>query len=301
MKRKNGPPNVPTNGGRWFLTYSDMITLLLALFLMLYSMSNIDAQKYKAMAAGFHSAFGTTAGTGSGGNGNAYYYIPGLTTSSAVSGTSVPAGTGKKTPDALDEVYNILANYVKQNNLQNEIELKDTGTYVQIHLKDVVLFNPNSATMLDSSKPIIKEIEAALAKVYDRVDHITISGHTADVVVDPQHSDELSWQLSTERAITVQNELNKFGLKGNKLSIQGYAHYDPIATNSTEEGRAKNRRVEISVFKNPSVGTGATGREKATLDSSITSSSSASSSAASSSAASKSSSSASTSASAPKG
>ena len=172
---------------------------------------------------------------------------------------------------------------------------------MQIHLKDVVLFNPNSATMLDSSKPIIKEIEAALAKVYDRVDHITISGHTADVVVDPQHSDELSWQLSTERAITVQNELNKFGLKGNKLSIQGYAHYDPIATNSTEEGRAKNRRVEISVFKNPSVGTGATGREKATLDSSITSSSSASSSAASSSAASKSSSSASTSASAPKG
>ncbi len=271
MKKRKGPADVPTNGGRWFLTYSDMITLLLALFLMLYSMSTVDAQKYKAIAAGFHSAFGTASGTGSGG-GTALYYIPGVTTSSAVS--SPLSGEALKSEDALTEVYIILEDYIKQNDLQNEIEVKDTGAYVQVHLKDIVLFNPNSATVLDSSKPILKEIEGALSKVYDRIDHITISGHTADVVVDPQNSDALSWQLSTERSVTVLNELIKNGLPENKLSIQGYAHYDPIATNSTTEGQAKNRRVEITIYKNPVVGTGATGRDKATLDSGAPSSSS---------------------------
>ena len=272
MKRRKKANETPTNGGRWFLTYSDMITLLLALFLMLYSMSTVDAQKYKAMAVGFHSAFGTggtASGTGSG-TGNAYYYIPGVTTTSSAS--SSLGKVALRGEDALTEVYIILQNYITQNNLQNMIEVKDTGAYVQVHLKDIVLFNPNSATVLDSSKPILKEIETALSKVYSRIDHITISGHTADVVVDQQHSDAISWQLSTDRSVTVLNELIKNGLPENKLSIQGYAHYDPIATNSTAEGQAKNRRVEITIYKNPVVGTGATGRDKATLASDVTSS-----------------------------
>lgn len=281
MKRRNKGEGVPTNGGRWFLTYSDMITLLLALFIMLYSMSNIDAQKYKALGKGFQAAF-HTAGNGGTGGGTGTATGSGVTlnqngtfsVSSLSSGKSSTAKTN--TTDALSEIFDILSDYVKQNNLQNEIELKNTGTYVQIHLKDIVLFNPNSAAMLDSSKPIMKEIETALAKVYDRIDHITISGHTADVVVDPAHSDELSWKLSTDRAVTVLNELIDYGLKENKLSIQGYAHYDPIATNSTTEGQAKNRRVEITIFKNPTTGTGATGRDKATMTTSGSSESSSS-------------------------
>ncbi|HEX3016524.1 MAG TPA: flagellar motor protein MotB [Caproicibacter sp.] len=289
MKLKKKSEEAPTNGGRWFLTYSDMITLLLALFIMLYSMSSISEAKYKALAQGFHSAFGggNGKGTGTGGGTGSGVDLASNTvslSSLASSGSSaVKAGVPE---DALSEIFDVLSEYIKDNNLQNEIELKNTGTYVQIHLKDVVLFNPNSAKILDSSKPIMKEIETALAKVYGRIDHITISGHTADVVVDPEHSDELSWQLSTDRAVTVLNELIEYGLKENKLSIQGYAHYDPIATNSTTDGQAKNRRVEITVFKNPTTGTGATGRDKATMTSSGASSTSSSSAATSSAAAS---------------
>ena len=88
--------------------------------------------------------------------------------------------------------------------------------------------------------------------MYDKVDHITISGHTADVVVNSSKSGQISWKLSTDRAVTVLNSLTGYGLKEDKLSIQGYAHYDPIASNETEEGRAKNRRVEITVYKYPS-------------------------------------------------
>lgn len=280
MKRKPQGNGEPNNGGRWFLTYSDMITLLMALFIMLYSMSNIDAQKYKNIAEGLHSAFGTATASGNGsgkGSGNAAVGVIVLnkkpSSSSAASGTSKTTAVVVQDPsnEALTEVYKDLSAYVEKHNLQDEIELQDTGNYVQIHLKDVVLFEPNKAQILDSSKPILKVIEDALAHVYDRIDHITISGHTADVVVDPKNSDALSWQLSTERAVTVLNELTQYGLKENKLSIQGYAHFDPIAPNDTEANRSKNRRVEITIFKNPSVGNGATGRNK-TASSSVSSS-----------------------------
>jgi chemotaxis protein MotB len=279
MRKRNAPKDVPTNGNRWFLTYSDMITLLLALFIMLYSISNVNAEKYQKLVEGFHTAFGTGIGTGSGtgsGTGNAYYYIPGITTTSSTSSSTGIGGFGTAENNALTEIYVVLQNYIKANGLEDEIEVKDTGELVQIHLKDVVLFKPNSATMLESSKPIIQEIGSALTKVYDRVDHITISGHTADIVVDPENSDKLSWELSTQRAVTVLNELVDNGLDQRKLSIQGYAHFDPIATNSTEEGRSKNRRVEISIYKNAVLGVGATGRDKATLASESSASSASS-------------------------
>lgn len=249
--KKSGGDEPPSDGNRWTLTYLDMITLLFALFIMLYAMSSINEKKYEQLAKGFRSAFNTTAVTSGSGAGTG-------TGSGLGAGGSKTAGA-KKT-DALTEIYDVLADYIKQNHLENEIGLENTGTYVQIHLKDVVLFQPNKATMLKTSEPIMKEIEKALSSVYDRVDHITISGHTANVVVDQKNSDAISWQLSTERAVTVLNDLVGFGLKQNKLSIQGYAHFDQIAPDTTEETRAKNRRVEITVFKNPVTGTGATGR-----------------------------------------
>ncbi len=293
MKKKPQGSGAPGNGGRWFLTYSDMITLLMALFIMLYSMSNIDVQKYKALSKGFHSAFSTTSGSGTGngkgtGSGNSTNGTAVLSLKPSSSGAASGASKATKTNavvaqdpsnEALTEVYKDLSSYVDKHKLKDEIELQDTGNYVQIHMKDVVLFEPNKADILASSKPILKVIESALSHVYDRIDHITISGHTADVVVDPNHSDELSWKLSTERAVTVLNELTKYGLKENKLSIQGYAHYDPIAPDDTDANRSKNRRVEITVFKNPSLGNGATGRNKTDLGKQASSSAAPSSSA----------------------
>lgn len=279
MKRRkeSGGGEGGGNNDRWTLTYLDMITLLFALFIMLYAMSSINEKKYEAVAKSFHVALNNTVATASGGGlGTGTGFGNGVAESDAASVdlgalvSSAPAadsgssssGAGGPVNDALTEIYNVLSEYIKQNNLQDEIGLEDMGTYVQIHLKDVVLFKGNSAEVLPTSEPILKEIEQALGKIYGRVDHITISGHTADVVVDPQNSDKLSWQLSTDRAVTVLNELIRYGLPQNKLSIQGYAHFDPISPNNTEEGRSKNRRVEITVYKNPVEGVGATGRQQ---------------------------------------
>lgn len=244
-KKRQEDESGKENSERWLLTYSDMITLLLALFIILYSMSTVDAKKVAQLAESFGVALNTASSAGA---------TPGKgggTGAGAGKGTGYANGGAGAQVDALDEVYAILHTYVDNNHLQSQIGLVNTDTYVKIHLKDVLMFVPDSASMLPSSDPVMQEIQGAISKVYDRVDHITISGHTADVGPHTTAGDQVSWRLSTERAVTVLNKLIGYGLQEDKLSIEGYAHFSPIANNNTEEGRAKNRRVEITIYKNP--------------------------------------------------
>lgn len=230
------------NSERWLLTYSDMITLLLALFIILYSMSTVDAKKVAQMAENLGVALN---------NAPASSAVAGKTGTAAGTGAGAGKGGVGAEKDALDEIYSILNTYIDQNHLQNQIALVNTDTYVKIHLKDLLMFVPDSPNMLPSSDPVMHEIQEAISQVYDRVDHITISGHTADVGPHTTAGDQVSWRLSTERAVTVLNKLIGYGLQEDKLSIEGYAHFSPVANNNTEEGRAKNRRVEITIYKNP--------------------------------------------------
>ena len=132
-RKKRQETGTPEDSGRWLLTYSDMITLLLALFMILYSMSTIDAKKFAKIAESASYNLGTGQGTGTG-NG-------------AGTGAGGAAGTGKGTAsgklgtqvDALDEVYGILSAYVEQNHLEDQIGLVNTNTYVKIHLKDKLM------------------------------------------------------------------------------------------------------------------------------------------------------------------
>lgn len=251
-RKRRGEEEAPENNERWLLTYSDMITLLLALFMILYSMSSIDAKKFAKMAeqAGHQMGAVTSdvtvggGGGGSGGSGNA---------AGAGSGVETNAGNLTNKMDALDEVYSILQSYVEKNHLEDQIGLVNTNTYVKIHLKDKMMFVPDSSRMLPESEPVLKEVSDAISKVYDRVDHITFSGHTADVGPHTLSGDQTSWRLSTERAVTVVTRMIGYGMKQDKISIEGYAHFSPVANNNNEEGRAKNRRVEITILKNPPI------------------------------------------------
>ncbi|MDU7339061.1 MAG: flagellar motor protein MotB [Clostridium sp.] len=251
-RKRKGEAEAPENNERWLLTYSDMITLLLALFMILYSMSSIDAKKFAKMAeeAGHQMGAVTSdatggGGGGSGGSGN------GAGTGSGTEATNASNLTNKM--DALDEVYSILQSYVEKNHLEDQIGLVNTNTYVKIHLKDKMMFVPDSSRMLPESEPVLKEVSDAISKVYDRVDHITFSGHTADVGPHTLSGDQTSWRLSTERAVTVVTRMIGYGMKQDKISIEGYAHFSPVANNNNEEGRAKNRRVEITILKNPPI------------------------------------------------
>lgn len=231
---------------RYLITYSDLMTLLLALFIILYSIAQVDAKKFAAVAQQFNQQMGTQAGTGTGtGVG------PGVDTEVGGGSEAPGLGEGEGVQNALDKVYEALKDYVGANHLEQQIALTNTDNYVKIHIKDTLMFVPDSASLLDQSRPVLENIQKAIAQVYQEVDYITFSGHTADVGDHSLASDQTSWRLSTERAITVLNDFISYGLPQNKLSIQGFAHFDPIAPNDTEDGRAQNRRVEITIYKYP--------------------------------------------------
>lgn len=233
------------NSERWLLTYSDLITLLLALFIIMYTMSTLDLEKMKALSQNLNAAFnGTTVADTVG-----TAYDTGDDSVTYDSGASGYSGESP-TPSPLDEIYEELNQYIKDNNLENTIELENTSTYVKVILKDVVLFVPDSAQMIDESEPILQEIQKALSSVYDKIDHITISGHTADPSNDQDYSTDFGWQLSVNRAVNVLNYMVDCGLPQNKLSIEGNSHFEPVGDNATAEGLAQNRRVEITISKN---------------------------------------------------
>ncbi|PWM46688.1 MAG: chemotaxis protein MotB [Clostridiales bacterium] len=244
-KRKNEEDDEKENGERWLLTYSDLITLLLALFIILYAMSSIDVEKFKALAQNLNTAFntntsiGTGTGTGDGtgsGDGN-------------IDDSNIVFGEGNYVVTAvspLDEIYTELNDYIEVNDLDSEIILEKTDTYILISLKEVLLFAPDSPVMLEASKPALSEITKALSNVYEKIDSISIEGHTADV---GRGSTIGEWELSTNRAVTVLKYMKDQGLSDNKFSITGHSHFDPVDSNDTEAGKAKNRRVEITIFK----------------------------------------------------
>ena len=241
------------NSERWLLTYSDLITLLLALFIIMYSMSTIDLQKMKELSAGLSEAFNNSKPSVSQGSGVGTGENEGSKSdsSSSSSGEASEEGIIPTEIGPLDQIYKELSEYIEANQLQDKINLENTDTYVKIRLKDTILFVPDSPVMLDKSKPILNNIADILNKIYDKIDHITITGHTADPTgVSDKVSSDFAWELSVGRATTVLNFMTSCGLPEYKLSIEGYSHFKPIADNKTKEGMAQNRRVEITIFKN---------------------------------------------------
>ncbi len=213
------------NSERWLLTYSDMITLLLALFIILYGMSSVDTMKLKEMSHGLEQVLNHTG------------QVSGSTIGDSVSISA----------DNLDNVYLALKAYIADHSLGNMIDVSSNGSAVSIHLKDAMLFQPDTAILLPESKPVIQEISTSLEAIYSDINHITITGNTADLGHYDAANEADSWQLSVNRAVSVLNQMTTMGLEPGKMSIEGNSHYNPIASNDTEEGRAKNRRVEITI------------------------------------------------------
>ncbi|MBW4844171.1 MAG: flagellar motor protein MotB [Lachnospiraceae bacterium] len=213
------------NSERWLLTYSDMITLLLALFIILYGMSSVDTMKLKEMSHGLEQVLNHTGQV-----------------SDSTIGDSVSISA-----ENLDNVYLALKAYIADHSLGNMIDVSSNGSAVSIHLKDAMLFQPDTAILLPESKPVIQEISTSLEAIYSDINHITITGNTADLGHHDAANEADSWQLSVNRAVAVLNQMTTMGLEPGKMSIEGNSHYNPIASNDTEEGRAKNRRVEITI------------------------------------------------------
>ncbi|BCJ88003.1 flagellar motor protein MotB [Effusibacillus dendaii] len=229
----------------WLLPYSDLLTLLLALFIVLFAMSTIDAKKFEQMVQSFDSAL----------NGGTRIFeqpspvqSPNPTSAqppeSAKNQTQHPDTTAK--PEDLDKLKQKLDAYIKENQLTGQIETVMLPDGLNVIIRDVAFFRSGSADIRPETRKLATTMSEILAQ-FPR--QMAVSGYTDNV---PIHNSEFdsNWDLSAKRAINFMKELLKNPrLDPKNFSATGYGEYRPVTNNDTEENRAMNRRVELFIAR----------------------------------------------------
>lgn len=152
----------------------------------------------------------------------------------------------EKAISQLKNTYNSLVTELKEEIKKGEIEVTQLRDKLTLQMVEKILFDSGSAEIKGSGKKIIDRVAEILKNVNDK--QIRIEGHTDNVPIGPKIAKKFptNWELSTARATTVVRYLiEKGGINPKILSAVGYADNMPVASNDTEEGRAKNRRIEI--------------------------------------------------------
>lgn len=223
----------------WLLPYSDMLTLLLALFIVMFAMGQTDKAKLQAMSKAFNVIFnGGTAMMEKDGNS----IIP-MDSSSEGSGKS----DAEVEQDKMTEIKKMIEQEIGKEGYTDKVkvELNDEG--LDISIEDVVLFNSGDAEVLQNVTPLLSKISGMLNGLSNQ---IKIVGHTDNIPISNSKF-RSNWDLSAMRAVNVRSLMVSYpaGLNPQNVSVQAWGELKPKASNDTEQGRAQNRRVEIVVAR----------------------------------------------------
>lgn len=218
----------------WLIPYADMLTLLLALFIVMFAMSQADKEKFKKVSEQFNIIF-------SGGSSSGVVDDSGETFAPSES-----TNNNAVEEDKMSEIKQILDKEIEKTGYSDKVKITLNKEGLEISIQDVVLFNSGDDKVLNEISPLLLQISKTL---YNLDNNIKIVGH-ADTVPIKNQKFRSNWELSAMRAINVMNFLVATGgLPPERFSIQGYGEYMPKFDNSTEDGRSKNRRVEIFVVR----------------------------------------------------
>lgn len=263
-KKKQEDP--PKGSPAWMSTFSDLMNLLLCFFVLLFSMSTVDTDKLEAVVASLQ---------------NAISILP-------TGGTSIGEGemisAGVRQLEFLDSYYNEMANskaedtddqtdgkqsaqeqYEQQelaeseqmadeiqqaidnSQLSGKVDVDFNAEYVKLNLNGSILFASGKADLVKQAVPIVNKLGKILEKYNENV--IEVEGHTDNVPILHSAKYENNEVLSVYRALAVTDQLRKNkNLNPKYIKFAGRGDYIPVADNSTAEGRAQNRRVEIKIY-----------------------------------------------------
>jgi len=146
------------------------------------------------------------------------------------------------------EILEDVLTYIKENDLENDVQIYEDEKGLNIQMKDSVLFDTGKAELRSDSKTVLDKVSDLIGKVDNK---IIIEGHTDNIPINTPAMPN-NWHLSSARALSVLDYFlgSKKILNPQRFSAQGCGEYRPIAKNDTDEGRAKNRRVNIIVVTN---------------------------------------------------
>jgi chemotaxis protein MotB len=234
---------------RWLVSYADFITLLFAFFVVLFATAKADQKKQMQVAAAIDSAFkslgifaDTTRKPGKDMNANGATE-PAALPMNIVMGEDVlaPARVKNDLESLRRDLMQRLSNQVAQHTVS--IQMGRDG--LVISLREAGFFDSGSATPRPEALPSMKEIAASLSRTpYD----LRVEGHTDNVPIHSETFDS-NWELSSARATRIARLfLDLRALPADRLSAAGFAEFHPVASNTTAEGRALNRRVDLVVL-----------------------------------------------------
>ncbi len=234
----------------WLLPYSDLLTLLLALFIVLFAISSVDAQKFSEVSRAFNKAL--DGGTGVFENPSP---LPeGMMTETDPEKFDGKAEERKEEPststspelEELKEVQEKMDAYIKDSHLKKNLKTSLTEEGLLLTIRDNVLFDSGIAVVRENDEKIAKEISDLL--VMDPPRNIIISGHTDNVPISNADF-ESNWELSVMRAVNFMKLLqDNEKLNPEWFSAKGFGEFKPVSSNDTDSGREKNRRVEILIM-----------------------------------------------------
>ncbi|MFF2889874.1 flagellar motor protein MotB [Paenibacillus sp. NPDC057967] len=243
----------------WLIPYADLLTLLLALFIVLYSMNSVDVKKFEDMSRAFSIALSTGSGV---------LDMPAVTEQGTDPDKSDKDADEKENEQnkedegklseaelqelikheeaELEDLKKKIDDYIDKNGLMSDLETKLNMSQLLITISDNALFAPGQATV----KPEAKELATAIATMlqqYPKYD-IVVAGHTDDTPVNRAEF-RSNWDLSSMRAVRFMDiMLENKELEPKRFSAIGYGEYHPVAENTSTENKAKNRRVEVSII-----------------------------------------------------
>lgn len=260
MSRRKKAESHP-NHERWLISYGDFVTLLFALFVVLFASSQVDKRKVGKIALAIQVAF-QQLGIFESSNSRMplsqtepmpfsdVQMVENETRTTSLSRVVAPTSGQPSPVDALWHVARIktelekaLAPQIKRH----EVRMHSTKEGLVISLEEIGFFDSGSAALKPNALPALGKIASILSS---EPEDLRIEGHTDNI---PIHNAQFAsnWELSTARATRVLNLLiTRFNISPDRLSAAGYAQYHPVASNDTAAGRAMNRRVDIVVLRN---------------------------------------------------
>lgn len=260
MARQKKQEEVAPGAPAWMATFSDLMNLLLCFFVLLFSMSTVDAQKFQAMAESFSQTFsifdGGATAIGDGvliSNGvsqlnelDEYINSTGKTAESESEPVDTFEEFEKKQMEQAETLAENVEQVVKEERLDGEVDIEFTSQYVSLTLNGALLFDSGSAQLKEEAKPVLDKVAKILAKYGEST--IEIEGHTDNVPISNAKFANNN-ELSSFRALAVFDYfMETTSLDPSVIKHSGRGEYVPVADNTVPEGRAKNRRVEIKIY-----------------------------------------------------
>lgn len=234
MKRREIKKKKPNGAPGWMVTYSDMVTLILVFFILLFAMSQVDLEKFQAISQSFQGRTILDNHTSA---------VP------LENDHEKEKASEAEKRDPMDRLMIEVEQFLEENGLNDVVSANRTKEGVALVLQENFLFESGKANVLASGKPFLNKIGSLLKKMDN---HVEVQGHTDDRPID-NYRFPSNWELSAARASSVIRYLiEQEHLNPKRFTAIGYADTMPKVPNDSAENWRKNRRVEIVILKKAS-------------------------------------------------